>query len=229
MLGTNTRHFTAVNQLFIDNSQVKYWKFQVVYQFISEMSTSALHFVVNNPPQNGSCSLDPSHGSTDTLFNISCSNWFDDDDIKDYSLYGIRCPFLNFLIEKSSRRILVWTTDFSKRLIVGFSSIPNFQVRLPTEHENVSILNMIIYIRDTFDCVTEYNMSSVSVQSNSESVSKLINNLKGSTSDINSNPFVRSLYGGNQNIIGQTITSLSQQLNRINMENISNAVSSKHR
>lgn len=129
----------------------------------------------------------------------------------------------------ASLRILVSATDSSRRLIVGFSSIPNFQVRLPADHENVSILNMIIHIRDTFDCVTEYNMSSVSVQFDSGSVSRLINNLKGSTNEINSNPFIRSLYGGNQNIIGQIITSLSQQFNRINMENIRNAASSKCR
>ena len=210
--------------MFIDNAQIEYWKFEVVYTFLSESSTSALHFVVNQPPQNGSCSLDPSSGSTDTLFNISCLNWFDEDDIKDYSFYGIRDVFLN---DNSFLGILVWTTDFSKRLIIGFSNIPTFQVRLPGEYENTSILNLVIYIRDTFDCVTEFNMSSAIIRSDPDSIPRLINNLKGSGSNINSNPFIRALYGGNQNILGQIIISLSQQFNKINLENINNAVSSK--
>ena len=101
-LGTNTKHFTAVNQLFIDNPQVEYWKFEVVYLFLSEMSTSALHFIVNKPPQNGSCSLDPLNGSTDTMFDISCSNWFDGDGIKDYSLYGTRASLIYFQTKRLS-------------------------------------------------------------------------------------------------------------------------------
>ena len=66
-----------------------YWRFEVIYGFMNEKSSSALNFVINQSPRNGSCSISPSNGTTMTLFSILCSNWFDEDDIKDYSLYGI--------------------------------------------------------------------------------------------------------------------------------------------
>ncbi len=85
----NTSNFTATDQLFINNPSVIYWSFEVVYFFGLKTSTSALYFIINQPPENGSCSINPSNGTTSTLFTISCLNWFDDDDIKDYSFYGM--------------------------------------------------------------------------------------------------------------------------------------------
>ena len=84
----NTQNFTASNQLFLDYPQINYWRFEVVYQFVNQRSVSALHFTINSPPENGSCQIQPQHGTINTLFNISCPNWQDDHDIKDYSLYG---------------------------------------------------------------------------------------------------------------------------------------------
>jgi hypothetical protein len=88
-LGTNTSNFTATNQLFTQNPQVDYWRFEVVYSFPSGSSTSALNFIINQPPQNGSCSISPTNGTTNTLFTISCINWIDQDGIKDYLFYGM--------------------------------------------------------------------------------------------------------------------------------------------
>jgi hypothetical protein len=87
--GLNTANFTATDQLFLSNSQITLWKFEVVYNFSSETSSSALNFIMNQPPANGSCSINPSNGTTDTIFTVLCPNWFDEDGIKDYSLYGI--------------------------------------------------------------------------------------------------------------------------------------------
>ena len=87
--GTNTSNFTATNKLFLANPQINLWRFEVVYSFISETSTSALNFVINQPPHNGSCLINPLNGTTSTLFTISCPDWFDQDGIKDYSIYSI--------------------------------------------------------------------------------------------------------------------------------------------
>ena len=92
--GLNTSNFTASNQLFLDNPEKNLWKFEVVYQFEKETSISALNFVINQKPFNGSCSIEPSNGTTTTLFAVSCPNWYDDDNIKDYSLY---CMINNFI------------------------------------------------------------------------------------------------------------------------------------
>jgi hypothetical protein len=93
IIGTNTSNFTAINQLFIGNPNVVYWKFEVVYSFVSQNSSSALNFVINQPPRNGSCSINSLNGTTSTLFTISCPNWFDEDGIEDYSLYSIQKCF----------------------------------------------------------------------------------------------------------------------------------------
>ena len=79
---------TAIKNLFVSNPQISYWRFEVIYTFLSETSKSALNFVINGSPSNGSCSIYPMIGTTTTLFTVSCPGWFDDDGIKDYSLYG---------------------------------------------------------------------------------------------------------------------------------------------
>jgi hypothetical protein len=87
--GANTTNFTATNQLFLSNPPIHLWRFEVVYTFAITKSTSALNFIINQPPYNGSCSISPQNGTTSTLFTISCLDWFDEDGIKDYSFYGM--------------------------------------------------------------------------------------------------------------------------------------------
>ena len=86
--GMNTSNFTATNQLFLTNPKIKLWRFEVVYSFLSETSSSALNFIINQPPYNGSCLISSKNGTTSTLFIISCLDWFDEDGIKDYSFYS---------------------------------------------------------------------------------------------------------------------------------------------
>ena len=91
--GINTSNFTSTDDLFLQNSQIEYWRFEVIYSFISEISSSAIDFIINQPPQNGSCTISPLNGTTSTLFDISCPDWFDEDGIKDYSVYGMKKDF----------------------------------------------------------------------------------------------------------------------------------------
>lgn len=90
--GIPTTNFTATNQLFLSNPQISLWRFEVVYTFPAESSTSALNFIINQAPSNGSCLIDPPSGTTTTLFTVSCPDWFDADGINDYSLYGKTIP-----------------------------------------------------------------------------------------------------------------------------------------
>ncbi|CAF1261744.1 unnamed protein product [Adineta steineri] len=203
--GIHTSNFTAMKTLFIDNPQITYWRFEVVYSFSSTISTSALNFFINQPPVNGSCFINPLNGTTSTLFNISCPNWFDEDDIKDYSFY-------------------LWTTDRSNLLTIGFTSVSNFQLRLPAGSGNESLVNLVVYIRDTFDCITEYNLSSLHVLPDTNDINDFIDNLNLSSSTNNNNPILQLLATGNQNFVGQIIISLSQIFNEMNIENVKNAV-----
>jgi hypothetical protein len=85
--GKKSSNFTATSQLFLANPNVTLWRFEVMYAFANEMSTSAINFVINQPPAGGSCSIQPMNGTTSTPFHVSCPGWVDLDDIKDYSLY----------------------------------------------------------------------------------------------------------------------------------------------
>ena len=88
--GRRTANFTAANELFLNNPQIILWRFEVVYRFSGESSRSAMDFVTNQPPSDGSCLIDPRNGTTTTLFTVSCMNWFDENGIKDYSLYSVK-------------------------------------------------------------------------------------------------------------------------------------------
>jgi hypothetical protein len=83
----NTSNFTAINTLFLQNDHINYWRFEVVYTFLNEISSSALNFIINQPPDNGSCTINPQNGTTSTLFTINCTDWLDEDGIKDFSFY----------------------------------------------------------------------------------------------------------------------------------------------
>jgi len=134
--GMNTSKLTAMKTLFETNSQMKFWRFEVIYSFSIGRSLSALNFIINNRPNNGSCSIFPLIGNTSTSFEISCRNWFDENEIKDYSLY-----------------------ISEENLFIAYSSISTFHVRLPLGTHQL----LTIHIRDRFDCFTEYNLSSVTV------------------------------------------------------------------
>jgi hypothetical protein len=224
ILGGNTTNFTATNDLFLAYPQINLWKFEVVDTFLSETSSSSLNFIINQPPSNGSCSIDPLNGTTSSLFNISCSDWFDADGIKDYSFYGM----FTFIFQlKTSFVELVWTSDSSKRTIIAFSSISIFQVRLPSGDDQTSLLYIVASIRDQLDGITEFNMSSVSVIPDSVGINNLINDIQSSSNRITNNPIVQLLASGNQNTVGQVLTSLSQQFNQMNSESVNKAVSSR--
>lgn len=190
--GRKTSNFTATNDLFIQNSSIQRWKFEVIYKFSTETSVSALNFIINEPPQNGSCSISPENGTTSMLFTISCQDWFDKDDIKDYSYY-------------------IWIKTPMEKLFLGSSLISEYEVRLPSGDEQTSRVNLIVLIRDQLDCVREYNLSSITVQPDLDAIENLITNFQTSSS----NSIVELLTVGNQNTIGQVLTSVSQQINKI--------------
>ncbi|CAF1190677.1 unnamed protein product, partial [Adineta steineri] len=204
--GTNTSNFTATDQLFLNNLQISLWRFEVVYTFQFAISTSALNFIINQPPANGSCSINPLGGTITTLFTITCPDWYDVDGIQDYSLY-------------------TWTTDISQRTMIAFSPEDNFQVRLPAGDNETSSLNLVVYVRDLAGSVAQVNISSVNVIADSVTINDLIDKIINSSSTITNNPIVRLLSSGNQNVVGQMIISLSQEFNQMNSENLDNAIS----
>ncbi|CAF4198666.1 unnamed protein product, partial [Adineta steineri] len=196
---------TATNQLFLSNPQINLWQFEVVYSFLQETSSSSLNIVLTKSPSNGSCLINPLNGTTNSLFDVLCSNWFDDNDIKDYSVY-------------------VWKNDLAEKMIVAYSTISSFQVRLPPGDDQTSLLHLFVHIRNQFDCVTEFNLSSVTVMPDLVGLTDFMNNIQNLSSELIRNPITQLLGSQNQNVVGQLIISLSQQLNKMNNENIDTTI-----
>ena len=221
----NTSNFTSSHRLFLPNPQIHLWRFEVVYSFPTVSSSSALNFLINQPPSNGSCSIGPSNGTTTSPYNVSCPNWVDQDDIKDYSLY--RTLRSNRSGEKMRGfTILEWSSVPSERTMIAFSSVSTFQVQLPSGNGPTFRLALIIYIRDTRDCITEWNLTSIVVRPDSDALDDLITQLEDPSSGLTNNPLTQLLVKGNPNTVGQVISSLSQQFNQMNTRNLHEAVSS---
>lgn len=124
--------------------------------------------------------------------------------------------------------IIVWTTYYSKRTIVGFTTQTTFKVRLPAGDDQTSSLHLIVRIRDTQECITEFNLSSVRVAVDSAGIADLVNALQSlSSSALANNPFVRLLASGNQNTVGQVTSALAQEFNRKSSESLNSAASSR--
>ena len=112
-------------------------------------------------------------------------------------------------------------------MLIGFAPASTFQLRLPAGDSQTSLLQIVISIRDLLNCAVEVNMSSISVSPDTEQINNLINSLQSSTSDLNNNQFVQLLSSGDQNVVGQVVTSLSQQFNQMSNQTLNDAVSSK--
>ena len=90
-LALSQTDLTVKEELFQDYSHISVWKVELNVFNPSENTSgsAAVHFLVNFPPINGSCDINPKNGSTDSLFSIVCSNWFDSDGKLDsFSYYG---------------------------------------------------------------------------------------------------------------------------------------------
>lgn len=87
--GEHTDNFTVLRDLFQTNTSIEYWRFQVTLELVNKaLGWAAIDFQVNQPPTLGSCQIYPLVGNTSTSFTVTCSNWYDDNGISQYSVYG---------------------------------------------------------------------------------------------------------------------------------------------
>jgi len=123
--------------------------------------------------------------------------------------------------------MIAWTTDNSNQMILGFTTQSTFQLRLPAGDDNNSLLNMSVRVRDTLDCVTGYNVQTIMVMPDSTGIATLIDVVQQPGDEANSNPLVQLLASGNQNTVGQVLTSLSQVFATTSSQNVASAVASE--
>ncbi|UJR17607.1 hypothetical protein I4U23_004503, partial [Adineta vaga] len=208
IFGISASNLTATNYIFLNNPDITYWRFEVVYFFPLENTSSSLNFIISQPPQDGFCSINPMNGTTSTVFTIVCSDWFDDDGIKDYSFY-------------------VGTTDASNPIFLGSTPESSIQVRLPslTTELASSSINIFVHIRDILNSITKFDLDPVAVFPDLEITNSFVDILQlSNTIAINTHPIAQLLASQNQNTIGQILTSIAQVLNDINQQNIQTAV-----
>jgi hypothetical protein len=121
-----------------------------------------------------------------------------------------------------------WTKNRSERIMLGFTTLSIFQIRLPAGNDNTSTPMMMVDIRDMLDCVAEFDMKSPVVVPDLTEINTLIDVLQEPNNGATSNPFVRLLASRNQNTVTQVIILLAQELNKMNKQNIEIAVASKY-
>jgi hypothetical protein len=93
---------TIKYELFQNLSSQTIWKVELnVYVPTKNTSGStSILFIVNFPPRNGLCDINPKNGTTNTLYSISCWNWIDPDgNVDSYAYCGIY--FLKFFFYKN--------------------------------------------------------------------------------------------------------------------------------
>ena len=111
--------------------------------------------------------------------------------------------------------------------MLASTSVSSSQLQLPAGSDNTSLVNVVVHIRDMLNGVTQFDMQSVVVVPDVAGISTLVNVLQqSSTATINTNPIIQLLAGGNQNTVGQVITSLSQVFNEMNSQSVQTAVAS---
>jgi hypothetical protein len=131
------------------------------------------------------------------------------------------------MLLKRKRKFLAWSPDPSQRMIIAFSSMSMFQAQLPAGNGLTFSLQLLMYIRDTRDCLTEQNLTMITIRPDSNTTIDLLKMLDGSTSGYANNSLLaRLLATGNQNNIGQIISMVSYQLNQFDTEYLADAISS---
>jgi hypothetical protein len=93
----------------------------------------------------------------------------------------------------------------------------NIEVFFPASPDNASLLHLVVFVRDRFDGVTEWNLSSVLIQSDQSSTNLFIDSLQQSPLSARpDNPLLQALLSGNQNRISQVILVVSQHFQQMN-------------
>jgi hypothetical protein len=83
--------------------------------------------------------------------------------------------------------------------MLAYSTGSSIQLYLPS---SIALLYLVVQIRDKFDCVTEFNLSAITVRSNLSAIEYFIDTLQESIN--------------NSHTIGQMIISISEVFNEMN-------------
>jgi hypothetical protein len=117
--------------------------------------------------------------------------------------------------------------------MLGYNTSTIFQVRMPIGNLNSTLLQILVQVRDKYDCVTEVNLPWISVLPDMNNIISLIKAVESTLPDadysnmMTANSLISILYDGNQNDVCQILTSVSQMLNILAQQNLQSAIHSE--
>lgn len=196
--GLTTKNLTILKDFFLKNNQSIYWRFELIYLFDSKIYKKQFDIEINRSPRNGYCTFDYFNGSTMDLFQLNCSKWFDEDEIKDYTVY----------IKNSSNK-----------MILSHSIDSIISLRFPASIHEISIYQIVVHILDRLDCVTEEYLPLITIHRNLSSILHFIPK--------SNDTIMQLLMSDDRNTIGQIIISICQLLNEMNDQSMKLATESK--
>ncbi|CAM2704890.1 unnamed protein product [Rotaria socialis] len=210
--GRTRVNFTVTNELFLSYPTIKYWQFQSFYIVTTNNGVAtgagAIRFSINSPPENGTCTVSSTNGTSMTSFEFSCLNWSDPNGIGGYSFYA-------------------YTSIGSGRILIAFTTLSIVELYLPIGDPNNSYaLQVFVEIHDIYDVIATYNLSTITVIPDDAAIMSFIALSQSSaTLGTTNNYLERLLYSGNQNMASQLVLSLSQVLNLMYSRALDNATS----
>ena len=143
-------------EFFNTHSSIIYWRFQVIYSFKSKTIEKTCDIAMNDRARNGFCPIQPPNGIFLLWFPIDCSNWFDDDEF--FLCFIIYWELICFSLCYSMEK---WNLSSNDLFI-----IKKINLRLPASISSTSKRIILVYIRDTVNCLTEFSLSSISIHQN---------------------------------------------------------------
>ena len=118
------------------------------------------------------------------------------------------------------------TMNSSIRMMLGQTIEPTIQIRLPSNINLISTFHLTVSIRDTFNSIIEFSLPPVTILPDYLAIANFIDTLQKSNTDVSNDTIVRLLNSGDQNTVGQLLTSLCECFNQINDQNIESAAKS---
>jgi hypothetical protein len=113
-------------------------------------------------------------------------------------------------------------------MMLAFTIQPSLQIYLPAGDDNTSLLNLTVQIRDLLNCVKDFFMDPIVVTLDQKSIDTFVDFIQNPNNGSTNNAIVQALTSGNQNIVGPKVTSLSQEFNKKNKQNLEKAIASMY-
>ena len=103
--------------------------------------------------------------------------------------------------------------------MLAFSTDSIYHLRLPASIDQTSF-HIVVQIRDTFDSMTEFHLTPVTILTSISAFWESINSLQGF--------ILQALVSGNHSVVGQTISLISHLLNNLHDQHLKTLLESKY-